>query len=255
MLKISELHKSFNTGNGRNIDVLSDISFEINEGEFVILLGANGSGKSTLLRLLSGELFPDKGQIFFENNDISKEPAFKRASYIAKISQLRENNLPDTLTINEVLSLAKNSDCSLFSFIGNKNQKKAVVNLLNNFKPELTSHIEEQVKVLSGGEHQIISLLTAFMLIKEFKNKNRILLLDEHISNLDINSANMVMEATQKIIVENSLTALMVTHNLEIASKYGNRVIILRDMQIVYDKSFKQGELKNTNDFYDIIFK
>jgi putative tryptophan/tyrosine transport system ATP-binding protein len=255
MLKISQLYKSFITGNDRNVNVLSDISFEINEGEFVILLGANGSGKSTLLRLLSGELFPDRGKIFFNNKDISTEPAFKRASYIAKISQLRENNLPTTLTINEVLSLAKNTDSSLFSYIGGRNQKKAIKNMLNNFKPELTSHIEEQIKVLSGGEHQIISLLTAFMLIKEFKSKNRILLLDEHISNLDINSSNMVMEATQKIIIENTLTSLMVTHNLEIASKYGNRVIILRDMQIVYDKRFKQGELKSTNKFYDLIFK
>jgi putative tryptophan/tyrosine transport system ATP-binding protein len=254
MLQLNNISKSFSSGRERNIIVLENISFEINEKDFIILLGANGVGKSTILRIISGELMPDSGSIIFENKNITTEPSYKRAKFIAKISQLRENNLPSTLTISEVLSLAKSTNIGLFSFLNSKKQKNAIFNLLQSFRPELIDQINEQIMVLSGGEHQIISLITAFQLIKGFQSKNKLLLLDEHISNLDNNTANSVMEATNKLINENSLTSLMVTHNLEIASNYGNRVIILKDKKIAYDKTFEFGKPKNINEFYDIIY-
>lgn len=245
ILQLNNITKSFDVGKSNKINILENVSLDINEHDFVIILGVSGVGKSTLMRLITGEIFPDNGSIYFNRKNITKLPAFKRANFLTQISQLRENNLPSTLTISEVLSLAQSANKSMFSFLETKEERISGNVFLTRFKSELSKSKEEQIRVLSGGEHQIISLISAFQIIKNNSLSKKLLLLDEHISNLDFDSAKMLMKKTNELIIEHSLTSIMVTHNLEIALNYGNRLIILKNRKIAFDKSYKPNESRD----------
>ena len=199
------------------------LNLKINRGEFVVIIGDNGAGKSSLINLISGNLFCLSGQILIDGMDFSNKKNFERSKYISHVFQDFRAGTNGLMSVRENLSLALNkNNISLF--------KRAIKKENDDlFKNMIDLDLNKKVDELSGGQRQKLSLIMAII------NKPKILLLDEHTAALDPVAAKEIMEFTSKIIKENDLTALMVTHNLKMSVEYGDRLIFMRDGKIKFD--------------------
>lgn len=253
MLKLKNISKTFSKGTARELRVLDQINFEISKGEFAILLGNNGSGKSTLLKTISGELNADSGELFLNGNNVTFLPAYKRSKYLFYVQQSRDSNLVPNLSVIDLFMLAKNQNSPLYKILRKKNWYENIVSHLSSFKNGLENRIGEQIWSLSGGEHQMITLLIAAEVIKNNPKTSNLLLLDEHIAHLDPNAAKTVMEFTTQLIKEYGLTTLMVTHNITIAQRYGNRILAINNNNIVYDHKYDFNETRDINQLLELI--
>jgi putative ABC transport system ATP-binding protein len=220
MLQITNVTKSFN---GVFEPVLKEINLSLEEGEFCTVIGANGSGKSTLLKIISGEYSADSGEIM-RNSDVSQV-----------VQDVNRGTIPSmTMLENIVLSQMK-TPC--FSFY--KRCKNNVLGRIKSLGIGLEKFVDQPLGVLSGGQRQAIATLMAII------SGNKILLLDEHTSALDPQMQVLLMEYTVQSIRRQRLTTLMVTHNMEDAVKYGDRLIIMHKGRIVADlKGSEKSELK-----------
>lgn len=211
-------------------DLFHKLSLTVYEGDFITLVGANGSGKSSLLKLINGSYKASQGCLEFMGEDRGTSYGKKHQS-LATISQDMDATTFGELSVLENLHLAACSEL----FLKQKN-KQVLKKLLAQYNQNLPDKLHMEVRDLSGGERQ--SLALCMMLLRE----TRILLLDEHTSALDTKTEEQLMLELSCHIKKNSLTALMVTHNLDHALSFGNRLLVLRDGKIVGD--FK-GEQKN----------
>lgn len=199
------------------------LNLKINKGEFVVIIGDNGAGKSSLINLISGNLFCLSGQILIDGMDFSNKKNFERSKYISHVFQDFRAGTNGLMSVRENLSLALNkNNINLFL----RAIKKENDDL---FKNMIDLDLNKKVDELSGGQRQKLSLIMAII------NKPKILLLDEHTAALDPVAAKEIMEFTNKIIKENNLTAVMVTHNLKMSAEYGDRLIFMRDGKIKFD--------------------
>ena len=199
------------------------LNLKINKGEFVVIIGDNGAGKSSLINLISGNLFCLSGQILIDGMDFSNKKNFERSKYISHVFQDFRAGTNGLMSVRENLSLALNKN--------NINLFRRAIKKENDdlFKNMIDLDLNKKVDELSGGQRQKLSLIMAII------NKPKILLLDEHTAALDPVAAKEIMEFTNKIIKENNLTALMVTHNLKMSAEYGDRLIFMRDGKIKFD--------------------
>ena len=199
------------------------LNLKINRGEFVVIIGDNGAGKSSLINLISGNLFCLSGQILIDGMDFSNKKNFERSKYISHVFQDFRAGTNGLMSVKENLSLALNkNNISLF--------KRAIKKENDDlFRKMIDLDLNKKVDELSGGQRQKLSLIMAII------NKPKILLLDEHTAALDPVTAKEIMEFTNKIIKENNLTAMMVTHNLKMSVEYGDRIIFMRDGKIKFD--------------------
>ena len=199
------------------------LNLKINKSEFVVIIGDNGAGKSSLINLISGNLFCLSGQILIDGMDFSNKKNFERSKYISHVFQDFRAGTNGLMSVKENLSLALNkNNISLF--------KRAIKKENDDlFKNMIDLDLNKKVDELSGGQRQKLSLIMAII------NKPKILLLDEHTAALDPVTAKEIMEFTNKIIKENNLTAMMVTHNLKMSVEYGDRLIFMRDGKIKFD--------------------
>ncbi len=210
------------------------LNLKINKGEFVVIIGDNGAGKSSLINLISGNLFCLSGQILIDGMDFSNKKNFERSKYISHVFQDFRAGTNGLMSVRENLSLALNkNNINLFM----RAIKKENDNL---FKKMIDLDLNKKVDELSGGQRQKLSLIMAIT------NKPKILLLDEHTAALDPIAAKEIMEFTSKIIKENNLTAVMVTHNLKMSVEYGDRLIFMRDGKIKFN-------IKGNRNLEDII--
>lgn len=209
--------------------IFDGLNLKINEGEFVVIIGDNGAGKSSMMNLISGDLFCLSGKILIDGIDFSKKKNFERSKYISHVFQDFRTGTNGIMTVRENLSLAlnKNNICLFKRAIDKKND------LL--FKNMIDLALDKKVDELSGGQRQRLSLIMAII------NKPKILLLDEHTAALDHQTAKEIMAFTEKIIRENNLTAVMVTHNLNMSVKYGDRLIFMRKGKIKFDIKGKRN--------------
>lgn len=199
------------------------LNLKINKSEFVVIIGDNGAGKSSLINLISGNLFCLSGQILIDGMDFSNKKNFERSKYISHVFQDFRAGTNGLMSVRENLSLALNKN--------NINLFRRAIKKENDdlFKNMIDLDLNKKVDELSGGQRQKLSLIMAII------NKPKILLLDEHTAALDPVAAKEIMEFTNKIIKENNLTALMVTHNLKMSAEYGDRLIFMRDGKIKFD--------------------
>lgn len=233
MLKLLNLKKSYNMGTLREISAVNNVSLQLDKNEFVILVGENGSGKSTLLDLITGRQSVDDGQIFLNNKNVTGKPSYKRAKWITRIYQSRRSGLPGSLRVREVIRLALEA-------IENENKSNKSLNgfikrSLNNIRPQLSRLVDEQIWNLSGGEHQLINIALTSLLVNKNTNKSHILLLDEHVSQLDPLSFDLVIDATNKLASKEGISTIMATHDFHLATKFGNRQIMLHKGRIIHD--------------------
>lgn len=247
MLKIDNVSVSFNKGTVDEVLLFDKFNFNVNKGDFISIVGSNGSGKTTLLNLICGTLIQDSGKIIFNRKDISHLPEFKRAKFIGRVFQEPKLGTCSNLTVLENFALAdnKNKHYNLTRAISKK-RISYYKELLSTCNMGLEDRMNVPVGALSGGQRQAIALVIAGMTDVD------LLILDEHTAALDPKSSETVMELTDKLVKENNMTAVMVTHNLRFATEYGNRIVMMHSGNIVFDKSGIEKEKVSVEDILGI---
>ena len=247
MLEVAKINKTFNKGTVNEKHVIKDLDITINEGDFITVIGGNGAGKSTLLNLISGAYTLDSGKIVIDGQDVSKEKEHKRAKLIGRVFQDPMTGTCADLSIVENLSLAKRRGKTRTLRRGiTKEEKLEYQEILKGLDLNLETRLNSKVGLLSGGQRQALTLLMATLV------KPKLLLLDEHTAALDPKTADRVLTLTNKIVNKDKITTLMITHNMRDAIKYGNRLIMMSDGQIVLDI---KGEEKSKLTVADLLQK
>lgn len=246
MIKLTNINKTFNKGSNNEVVALKNINLEINEHEFVTIIGTNGSGKSTLLNMIAGTIFPDTGTIEINANDITKKKDFQRAKYIARVFQNPFSGTAPDMTISENLLMAYYRGKSRLPLINLKG------NLITQFREkvemlemQLEDRMDNVIGTLSGGQRQAITLLMAVL------NNPKVLMLDEHTAALDPKTANQVIHLTKKFIEQESLTTIMITHSMQQALELGNRTIMMYKGEIIDDINEKDKKRLTVQDLLD----
>lgn len=230
LLKLEGINKIFNEGTSDEKVALENINLHLAPGDFVTVIGSNGAGKSTMLNMISGALTPDFGAITIDGNEVTKYPEFKRSHFIGRVFQDPMAGTAPTMTIEENLAIAysRNKKRGL-RFGVNRERKDFFRTSLEKLHLNLENRLNAKVGLLSGGERQALSLLMATF------TRPAILLLDEHTAALDPSRAELITNLTKKLVEENNLTTLMVTHNMQQAIDLGNRLIMMDKGQIILE--------------------
>lgn len=234
MLEIKNMFKTFNPGTANENRLFQGFSLQLRKGEYVTLLGGNGSGKSTLLNCIAGVHFTEQGTITIAGQNVTNWPEHRRAQLIGRVFQDPMLGTCANMSIEENLALAFRRGTRRGLAWGIRRQERARFReLLSTLELGLENRLNNKVGLLSGGQRQALTLLMATI------TRPKLLLLDEHTAALDPKTAQKVLELTDRLIKENGLTALMVTHNLRDALLVGNRVVMLQEGSVILDK---QGE-------------
>ena len=232
MLKITNLHKTFNAGTVNAKKALSGLNLTINDGDFITVIGGNGAGKSTMLNAISGVFLPDEGSIEIDGVDVTRVPEYKRAKYLGRVFQDPMKGTAPDMEIAENLSIAARRGTRRRLVWGlPKKERESYKAILAKLELGLEDRLSSKVGLLSGGQRQAVTLLMATL------KKPKLLLLDEHTAALDPKTAAKVLEITEKIVSEDKLTTLMITHNMRDAIKYGNRLIMMHEGRVIVDVS------------------
>ncbi|OEU58257.1 MAG: ABC transporter ATP-binding protein [Desulfobulbaceae bacterium S3730MH12] len=238
MIGLNGIVKYFHRGSVNEVFALDNIDLQIEEGDFVTVIGSNGAGKSTLLNCIAGGFFPDSGKILINSQDVTAWPEYKRAKLISRVFQDPLLGTCPSATIEQNMALASLRGKKRGLARGVKSRDR------DRFREELKQlglgldkRLLDKVGLLSGGQRQALTMLMATMLRPD------VLLLDEHIAALDPKTANQILLLTQEIVKQSKLTTLMITHNMKHAISFGNRLIMLHQGGILLD--LKGEEKKN----------
>ena len=228
MLTLTNVTKTFNAGTVNEKTALNGLSLHLDEGDFCTVIGGNGAGKSTMLNAVAGVFQVDQGSIVIDGVDVTKLPEHKRAKYIGRVFQDPMTGTAATMQIEENLALAKRRGKKRSLRPGiTKAEREEYRELLKILDLGLEDRLTSKVGLLSGGQRQALTLLMASLV------KPKLLLLDEHTAALDPKTAAKVLEATEKIVNRDHLTTLMITHNMKDAIAHGNRLIMMKDGQVI----------------------
>ena len=231
MLKLNHVSMTFNPGTVNEKKALNDLSLHLAPGDFATIVGSNGAGKSTLFGAIAGSFWPDTGSVVLDGQDITFLPDYKRSKAIGRMFQDPLRGTAPHMTIEENLALAflrASGHTSSFSRISKKD-RELFAEKLSALGLGLEDRMKQPVGLLSGGQRQALTLLMATLVTP------KLLLLDEHTAALDPATADKVLELTKKIVAENHLTCLMITHNMHDALTLGNRTLMMDHGHIVLD--------------------
>ena len=239
MQKIDHISKTFAPGTVNEKKALSDVSLHLAPGDFVTILGSNGAGKSTLFNAIAGTFQPDTGKILVDGADVTRMPDYKRSKFIGRMFQDPLKGTAPNMTIEENLALCylrASQRRSPFSMVSAAERREFRTRLAE-LGLGLEDRMDTVVGLLSGGQRQALTLLMATLVTP------KLLLLDEHTAALDPATAEKVLALTKKIVAENGITCLMITHNVQSALSLGNRTIMMKDGHIVLELS---GDTRKT---------
>ena len=232
MLEIQNVSKTFNAGTVNEKTALNGLNLKLNEGDFVTVIGGNGAGKSTMLNAVAGVWPVDCGKIIIDGVDVTRLGEHQRAAYIGRVFQDPMTGTAATMQIEENLALAARRGKPRTLRIGiTRAEREQYRELLKSLDLGLENRLTARVGLLSGGQRQALTLLMATLVTP------KLLLLDEHTAALDPGTADKVLELTKKIVAENHLTCLMITHNMHDALTLGNRTLMMDHGHIVLDIS------------------
>jgi len=238
MLKLENIGITFNPGTPDENTALKNINLEINKGDFITVIGSNGAGKSTLYNIIAGTLTPTTGKIFLDTTDkngaptvkeISKDPEYKRAEYIGRIFQNPLLGTAGKMSLEDNMMICSKKGWKGLKISLNKKMREYFKTQLVQLDMGLENRLNDNVEQFSGGQRQALTLLMAVM------SKPSLLLLDEHTAALDPTNAAIVMEITKRFAEEYNLTVMMVTHNMQQALDYGNRLLMMDGGEIILD--------------------
>lgn len=245
MLDVKDIFKTFNKGTVNEKKALQGLNLHLNDGDFVTVIGGNGAGKSTMLNAIAGVWPVDSGSIVIDGIDVTKQPEYKRAKYIGRVFQDPMTGTAANMQIEENLAIAsRRGKFPSLAWSSKAKQKDLFREMLAELDLGLEDRLTSKVGLLSGGQRQAITLLMATL------NQPKLLLLDEHTAALDPKTASKVLELTERIVTRDKLTTLMITHNMKDALRYGNRLIMLHNGNIIIDVA---GEEKARLDVPDLL--
>ncbi|MBD2485470.1 ABC transporter ATP-binding protein [Planktothrix sp. FACHB-1365] len=232
MIKTHSIHVTFNQKTALEKQALRDINLTIPEGQFITVIGSNGAGKSTLLNVLTGDILPNAGKVWINDQEVTTWSTSKRAKFVARVFQNPLAGSCANLTVEENLALAYRRGCFRgFRSALNHRLREEFRCRLARLNLGLENRLGDRMGLLSGGQRQAVSLLMSTLA------SHQVLLLDEHTAALDPKTANYILQLTREIVAENRLTTLMVTHSMRQALDLGDRTLMLHEGQIIFDIS------------------
>ncbi|MEW5909196.1 MAG: ABC transporter ATP-binding protein [Thermodesulfobacteriota bacterium] len=238
MVRLDGITKVFNKGTVNEKTAIDGLTFQIAPGDFVTVIGSNGAGKSTLLNLVAGTYAPSRGEIFLDGSRVTDLPEHRRARYLGRIFQNPLMGTAASMTIEENLAMADLRGKSRGLGWGvTRSRREFYRKTLKVLELGLEDRLKQSVSLLSGGQRQSLTLLMATLSVP------KLLLLDEHTAALDPKTAQNVMNLTDKLVKENSITTIMVTHNMQQAIRFGNRMIMLHEGKVRFEA---EGDQKSS---------
>lgn len=242
MLIVKQLSKVFNPNTINENRVFDNLSLDVNQGDFISIIGSNGAGKSTLLNMISGTIEADSGSILLAGEEVINKPEFARSKSIGRVFQNPSMGVAPNMTILENIALADNKGKTFgLSFGINKKRIDYYKEMVRELNLGLEDKIYNKVLLLSGGQRQALTLLMSVM------SKPKLLLLDEHTAALDPKTSEKIMDITRNIVKDSGITTIMVTHNLKHALENGNRLFMMHRGQILADIEGAEKEKLDTN--------
>ena len=246
MLELQSISKTFHPGTIHAKKALQNLSLSLNDGDFVTVIGGNGAGKSTLLNAIAGVWPVDEGHILIDGVDVTALPEYKRAAFIGRVFQDPMMGTAPNMQIEENLALAlRRGKKRTLKWGVTKQEREDYYDRLHALGLGLEKRMTDKVGLLSGGQRQALTLLMASL------QKPKLLLLDEHTAALDPATAAKVLELSDKIVEENGLTALMITHNMKDAIAHGNRLIMMNEGHIILDIAGEEKKKLTKKDLLD----
>ncbi|HWD00662.1 MAG TPA: ATP-binding cassette domain-containing protein [Candidatus Sulfopaludibacter sp.] len=237
MLEIQAVRKTFHAGTPNEVRALQGVDLTLEEGSFTVVIGTNGSGKSTLLNAVAGTFIVDEGRLRIGGADVTGWPEYRRASLVGRVFQNPFSGTAPGLSIAENLALASRRGLSRGLGLALRsrltNEMRDAVRTLNM---GLEDRIDNAIGTLSGGQRQALTLLMATW------RKPQILLLDEHTAALDPKSADQVIALSDRIIARDKLTSLMVTHSMQQAAGFGDRIVMMHRGRVIHDLRGKEKQ-------------
>ena len=250
MIELKNIGITFNKNTPDENTALKNINLSINKGDFITVIGSNGAGKSTLYNVISGTYSPTEGSIFLETEsgikDITKDKEYKRAKYIGRIFQNPLLGTAGKMSLEDNMVIASKKGFKGLKISLNNKTRSFFKEELSKLNMGLENRLGDNVELFSGGQRQALTLLMAVM------SKPSLLLLDEHTAALDPATAAKVLELSDRIVRENQLTAMMITHNMKDAIVHGNRLIMMNEGHIILDI---EGEEKKKLTKQDLLEK
>lgn len=243
MLKIDNVRKTFNIGTVNEKVALNELNLELDDGDFVTVIGGNGAGKSTMLNIVAGVYFVEQGKITLGSEDITRQPEFKRARLLGRVFQDPMMGTAANMGIEENLAMAyRRGKRRGLSWGITRAERARYGEALKSLGLGLEDRMSSKVGLLSGGQRQALTLLMATL------QKPKVLLLDEHTAALDPKTARRVLELTNEIVERDKLTTLMITHNMKDAIRIGNRLVMMHEGRIIYDVRGEEKKKLHTSD-------
>lgn len=245
MISVRDVHVTFGRGTPLENRALRGLDLAVPEGEFITVIGSNGAGKSTLLNVLSGDARAERGTVEVDGIDVTRWPTPKRASLIARVFQDPMAGTCERLTIEENMALAQARGRARGLGAALDRSRRALFrDKLAMLGLGLENRLGDSMGLLSGGQRQAVSLLMSTLA------GTKTLLLDEHTAALDPRTAAFVLDLTRRIVEEQKLTALMVTHSMRDALDHGSRTVMLHEGKVVFDIA---GERRKAMDVPDLL--
>jgi putative tryptophan/tyrosine transport system ATP-binding protein len=230
MLNVDSISKTFHRGTPDEVASLRGVNLQIPEGSWVVVIGTNGSGKSTLLNAIAGTFLTDGGSIQLMEKDITKWPEHRRAALIGRVFQNPFSGTAPNMSVAENLAIATRRGLARgLGWAVSRNLRNEIQDRVRELNMGLENRLDNAIGSLSGGQRQALTLLMATWL------KPALLLLDEHTAALDPRSAEQVIRITEKIVVQQKLTTMMVTHSMHQAANLGDRLIMMHRGQIIHE--------------------
>ncbi|MFC1899169.1 ABC transporter ATP-binding protein [Chloroflexota bacterium] len=236
MLQLKDTSKLFSRGTIDEVKALDGVNLNVDNEDFVTIIGSNGAGKTTLLNLIAGVYPPERGgKITIDDNDITNLSEYKHAKYVGRVYQDPRIGTAAKMTVEENLAMAiLRGQARGLRAATNKQHREMSRAVLAPLGLGLENRLSAMVGTLSGGQRQALSLVMATI------SKPSILLLDEHIATLDPKTAQIVLELSELIVTQEKMTTMMVTHNMEVALRYGNRLLMMHEGRVVVDMNQEQ---------------
>ena len=250
MLELKNISKTFFPGTVHEKTALDNLSLTLHEGDFVTVIGGNGAGKSTMLNAIAGTFSVDSGSILIDGKDVTRLPEFKRAALLGRVFQDPMMGTAPTMQIQENLALAARRGKHRGLKWGiTPQEEQEYYQKLKDLDLGLEDRMKAKVGLLSGGQRQALTLLMAAL------QKPKLLLLDEHTAALDPRTAAKVLALSDKIVEENHLTTMMITHNMRDAIAHGNRLIMMDAGHVVLDISGEEKKKLTVSDLLTLFSK
>ena len=231
MIRIEQITKIFNPGTNNENTAIRNINLNVDEGDFITVIGSNGAGKTTLLNLISGTESVTSGRVFINDRDVTRDPEYKRAKYIGRIFQNPTMGTAGNMSVEDNMLITYLKGMKGLKVSLNGKMRAFFRQELGPLQMGLEDRMKDNVGLLSGGQRQALTLL--MMVI----SRPALILLDEHTAALDPKNAQIVLDLTMRYIKEYKLTSMMITHNMSHAIEYGNRLLMMDQGEIILDVS------------------